>query len=123
MVERVFGSLIKKFQIVYRPCRLWKGEGMNIIVKTWAILHNMSVEKGKENSTGIQAIRLADEDNTLVGVDDTPLLRPPTDVQAASAFWQAHLEGIEDSLQHLRLDTHRWITFGLRRPQGIVMNI
>jgi hypothetical protein len=41
--ERVFGVLFKRFQVVYRPCRLWHIQDL-YIVKACCIIHIMCVE-------------------------------------------------------------------------------
>lgn len=47
-VERTFGVLIKSFQILAQPCRLWdKDEAMNLM-RTCLILHNMNREERRD---------------------------------------------------------------------------
>ena len=43
-VERVFGVLFQRFNILYMPCRLWRKSSMRDVVTACAILHNMVVE-------------------------------------------------------------------------------
>ena len=56
-VERVFGVLFKRFQILYRPCRLWHIDDMGEIVRACVILHNMICEHKRDRFTGTRATR------------------------------------------------------------------
>lgn len=103
MIERLFGILFKRFQILYRPCRQWHVSDMGQIVKACATLHNMIEESKKETSTGGRAVRIANEHNAIVVMDEMPVLQPAESVDTASAFWQQHLEGVNDNAERFEL--------------------
>jgi len=43
-VERCFGVLKQRFQILVHPCKLWYPEALDIVAKAYAILHNMIID-------------------------------------------------------------------------------
>ena len=47
-VERVLGVLFKRWQILYRPSRLWRKSDMNSIVLACVAIHNMVEEERRE---------------------------------------------------------------------------
>jgi len=51
-VERVFGVLFKRFNVLYTPSRLWYSEDMRSILRSCCIIHNMLVEERRELFTG-----------------------------------------------------------------------
>lgn len=64
-VERVFGVLIKRFQIFYRPCRLYKVEDMENFVEACIILHIMACDEKRSTYTGSRSCRLRIESEDL----------------------------------------------------------
>lgn len=48
-VERAFGVLQARFQILDKPCRLWCSEAMAVIFRACVIMHNMIVEDERDN--------------------------------------------------------------------------
>lgn len=68
-MERGFGVLQSRFNIVRRPARLWKRKSIGKIMKAYVILHNMIVKDEKEmvkfpidlNEHGVSSIVLPPE--------------------------------------------------------------
>ena len=56
-VERAFGVLQAKFQVVARPSRLWKDSVMAVIMHCCIILHNMACEYREKNKGSDRAVR------------------------------------------------------------------
>jgi Plant transposon protein len=52
-VERVFGVLFKRFNVLYQPSRLHHIEIMRSVVLACVILHNMVVEVRRDGYAGI----------------------------------------------------------------------
>jgi hypothetical protein len=52
-VEKTFGVLHARFNIVHQPARLWKQEDFMNIMQACVILHNMIVEDEKEAVTDV----------------------------------------------------------------------
>jgi hypothetical protein len=98
--ERVFGVLFKRFQVLYRPCRLWHIQDMTHIVKACCILHNMCVESRRDNYAGSRAVQILDDG---VLPDDLEFLNIPDDAAAAANFWREHLQNMEDPSEHFEL--------------------
>jgi Plant transposon protein len=88
---------------MYQPSRLWYVEGIKLIVKACVILHNMACEENRHRSSGSRAVRLDAATSEFANADDIHLIRPLNGAVEASAFWQSHLDGIEDSRQCLQL--------------------
>lgn len=61
-VQREFGVLQNKYQILERGCRLWYKDTMATIIKFCVMLHNMMMEERDEVS------RNESEDNYMVVV-------------------------------------------------------
>lgn len=50
-VDRAFGVLQKRFQILRTYCRLWSVHTLNLVVRCCIIVHNMLVEYRRNNLT------------------------------------------------------------------------
>ena len=48
-VERAFGVLVQRFQIVAKPIKLWYRDDIAAVVKCCVILHNMTVEARRDS--------------------------------------------------------------------------
>ena len=48
-VERAFGVLQARFQILDRPCKLWRVGAMEDVITCCTILHNMIVENERDD--------------------------------------------------------------------------
>jgi Plant transposon protein len=76
-VERVFGVLFKRFQILYRPSRLWHVEDVSDILTACVIIHSLVCEDRRALYTGTRAVRLFDyEDTPTEGEGLTPVWPP-----------------------------------------------
>jgi Plant transposon protein len=64
-VERVFGVLFKRFQILYHPSRLWHIETTSDIATACVIIHNMVCEERRASYTGNGAVRLPEQDHIV----------------------------------------------------------
>lgn len=64
VVERVFGVLFARWNILYSPGRLWSASDMEEVVSACVILHNMIVEQriGAFAGNGTGAERISDTD-------------------------------------------------------------
>lgn len=107
MIDRLFGVFFKKYQILYRPYRLWFVDDMNNVVRACAILHKMDLTEKKKDFTGTRFTPLADDSDKLslsslnvLGVNELPTVHAPTDPQQAYIFWQAYTDGIEGKAQY-----------------------
>jgi Plant transposon protein len=93
--ERVFGMLFKRFQILYRPSRLWSEKDMNKIVKACIIIYNMIVSHRRPGYTGTKHIRLPAE------AIDTPstmvFLQSRQSCEAQVLYWRSHISLVEDA--------------------------
>lgn len=58
-VESVFGVMFKRFGSLYAPCRLWKKEDMDNIVRACCIIHNMVCDERKDMINETQNVRSA----------------------------------------------------------------
>jgi hypothetical protein len=63
-VERVFGVLFKRFNILYQPSRLHHVETMRSVVLACVILHNMIVEVRRDGSASLRSAKLENESVT-----------------------------------------------------------
>jgi CRISPR/Cas system CMR-associated protein Cmr5 small subunit len=63
----------------------------------------MACKENRHRFTGSRAVRLDAANAEFASADDVPLIRPPNGTTEAAAFWQSHLDGIEDSRQCLEL--------------------
>jgi Plant transposon protein len=110
-VECVFGVLFKRFQILYRPCRLLHIEDMADIVRACVILHNVVCKSDRDNFTGTRATRFSEYD-----VENVKMVKPPNDEELARVFIGDRLKGIEDPRQHFELKKalvhHIWARAG-----------
>lgn len=96
-VERVFGVLFKKYQILYRPCRLWSIEDMTNVVKACVIMHNMACEERRSNFTGSREVRIRLDETEFPDPETfVTFLSPPQEESARWEFWRDHLEGAEE---------------------------
>lgn len=100
-VERVFGVLFKRFQILYRPCGLFKVEDMVKIVEACIILPNMIRGEGPAGFTGSRSCRFRMESDDLDTPQEAQIL-VPNDEEAAG-FRANHLNGIGYDAQNFEL--------------------
>ena len=76
-IERAFGVLKRKFQILVRPFELWFVKDIACIVKTMVMLHNMMVEQRisrdePENSDWYEYSASLEQDDNQMDVDVDP---------------------------------------------------
>ena len=57
-VERVFAVLFSRFNIIYKPSRLFDKENMEYVMIACCILHNMIVEVRKEGYSGTKNVHV-----------------------------------------------------------------
>jgi hypothetical protein len=100
-VERVFGVLFKRFQILYRPSRLWHKHKMTKILKTCVIIHNMVAEERKHLYHGTRNVRLFDSSEGTP--TDLVLIPNPQGAQEMAAYWRDFVAQIEDANEHRKL--------------------
>jgi Plant transposon protein len=108
-VERVFGVLFKKFNLLYRTSRLWLDQDMHVTMKAARILHNMCVDCYRPSYNDTRFLHCT-EDSSLPS--DINIITTPTARDASVAFLHEHLSGIEGKEQHvelkLALTKHIW---------------
>lgn len=103
-VERVFGVLFKKYQILYRPSRLWNVVDMDNVVKACVIMHNMCCEERRSTFTGSRVMRVRLDETEFPEPDEfVTFISPPPEDSAQSLFWSNHLVGVEEQEQHFAL--------------------
>lgn len=112
-VERVFGVLFKRFNILYRPSRLHSVDDMNNIVKACVILHNMACEERRDNFAGSRSVRMRlDETQFPTPEDFVTFQTPLVDETERRNFFQAHMSGIENGADYQALQkaltNHIW---------------
>ena len=66
-IERCFGVLISKYEILARPIRLWYMDDINTIMQCCVILHNMTIETRRDSFIFNDLRDVEDED---VNVDE-----------------------------------------------------
>ena len=109
-VERVFGVLFKRFNVLYMPFRLWYTEDMRTIMSACVVIHNVLEEERRGNiwKNGMGGIRqdfLVDSD----AADNQPQGLPR--VLPSEQYAQQHLErhspsrDVENLSKHTRLKT------------------
>jgi Plant transposon protein len=89
-VERVFGVMFQRFNIIYQPSRLFDKGSMEDVMYACCIIHNMVVESRKESYTGTRHARLINLQACL-GSSAT-LITEPEDLREASLFWASRLD-------------------------------
>lgn len=114
MIERLFGVLFKKYQILYRPSRLWFVEDMKDIVHTCAILHNMNVSANKANYTGTRVTRIAEEGDNVLGVNGLPTVHAPLDPSKPPFSGRSMPMASKGTLSTLSCEMHWWRIYGRR---------
>ncbi|CAN6272488.1 unnamed protein product [Urochloa humidicola] len=111
-VERVFGVLQSRFNIVRRPARLWKRKSIGRIMKVCVILHNMIVEDEKEmvkfpidlNEHGGSSIALSPE----VQMGGDPVFSEVLRRRANIRNHETHTQLKKDLIEHI------WQQYGNR---------
>jgi len=112
-IERAFGVLQSRFNIVRRPSRLWKRKSIGRIMKACVILHNMIVEDEKEmvkfpidlNEQGGSSIALPPEVQKGGGPIFCEILRRRADIH----HQPTHKQLKQDLIEHI------WQKFPNRR--------
>jgi hypothetical protein len=93
-VERVFGALFQRFNIIYQPSRLYDKVSKDDFIYTCFIIHNMVVECKSEGFSGTKNACIT---HLLTHVGTTAQkITEPESLKEASIFWMARL-GEEDS--------------------------
>ena len=112
-IERAFGVLQSRFNIVHRPSRLWKRKSIGRIMKACVILHNMIVEDEKEmvevpidlNEQGGSSIALPPEVQKGGGPIFSEILRRRAEIH----HQPTHKQLKKDLIEHI------WQKFANRR--------
>ena len=116
-VERAFGILVRKFQILSRPCEYWYVDDMKSIMYGCIIMHNMMVEdrldRDEAECADMYAVEMNSEDDpaereaTLERVvSDNTGLRPPEDkIDSQYETQLKRWEALYDEREHIRLQT------------------
>jgi hypothetical protein len=118
-VERAFGVLKSRFQILGTPSKVWSLERMATIIKTCIILHNMIVERRSQDA--IPDAILVNENQNLendglneggVGVARRQVVIPINPPEGSIAALTANMRNIADQLKHRELKAdlieHLW---------------
>jgi Plant transposon protein len=100
-VERVFGVLFKRFEILYGPSRLWFEGDMSQVIKACVIIHNMIVESRRDSYSGTRKKGDDAYDPYPEEISDNILISPPEERSESAEFWQRRLGGIEDIHEHM----------------------
>lgn len=102
-IERLLGSIFKKWQILYRLACMHDINVMDLIVKTYSILHKITVEERRSAFPGSRAVRSAENDEKSTDTSELLTTEAPEDAAAAANFWHNHSEGFEDGAHHFQL--------------------
>ena len=109
-VERAFGVLQARFQIIDKPCKLWNQDNMKDIITACVILHNMIVEDERDDYTLTQ--RYLIEDPNRIPID----LSPASDIPHSDHQIRSTMRGLYDQQRHDRLQNdlveHLWAAVG-----------
>ena len=109
-VERAFGVLQARFQILDRPCKLWCSDAMTVIFRACVIMHNMIVEDERDDYSLTQKYLTEGPDFVPIVVTPAPTL-PNTNDQIRS-----NLRGMYNAQRHIDLRTdlmeHLWVLHG-----------
>ena len=112
-VERVFGVLFKRFNILYCPGRYWSVSDLTSIVQTCVIIHNMIVEVRAESYLPQAELTEPIPSGVDLGAGASQHNSPAGPSQAGT---QAPNLGVKDRHEHLRLANaliaHHWTVFG-----------
>lgn len=63
-VERAFGVLTSRFEIIKNPARMWSKDELTSIMRTCIILHNMIIEDQRDCSTPFDYRDISTSDST-----------------------------------------------------------
>ena len=110
-VERAFGVLQARFQIIDRPCKLWCPGAMKTVITACVILHNMIVEDERDHYAYTQHY-LADNP------DRVPISLAPADhLPRTAARIRSALRSLQDERTHIQLQNdlveHLWCLKGV----------
>ena len=98
-VERAFGVLQARFQILQRPARVWTSQKMDLIIKACIILHNMVVaDSGYNIAVEVPRHLTLDAADDVVQVDEDMELE-----HGGHGHIARFLASIEDKEEHLSL--------------------
>jgi Plant transposon protein len=103
-VERVFGFLLKRFNILYQPSRLHYVDTMRSVVLACVILHNMIVEVRRDGYAGVSGDSFSFEPSGATSIRTISKART---VQERVSQWQAVCNAIFHS---------RVVNFSRNRP-------
>jgi Plant transposon protein len=91
VLELYTGVLVKRFGIIYRPCRMWHKEEMTTAGNACVIIHNMIVSQRRDKYKGTQNIRLPEDDTRMPR--EFRLVHMPHTCYKQAKFWRAHVDG------------------------------
>ncbi|CDF36713.1 unnamed protein product [Chondrus crispus] len=108
-VERLFGVLFKRFNILFQPSRLYRKADMRAVVQACAIIHNMVVAARRDGYA---------DPIMRVDADAMRVVRPqqPASEAELREFWETHVDGTDDLQQQQALlealQDHIWRVSG-----------
>lgn len=119
--EPLFSALYKRYQILYRPCRLSSKAAMNLVAEMYFKLHNVTTRDRVQRSKykGTQVTRLPQE--ALPAPTSAHLLAFPDrdDAQTQVVYWSDRVGSLETPVECLDLKellaNHLWNLAGWRR--------
>jgi hypothetical protein len=110
-VERAFGVLQARFQILDRPCKLWSADAMEDVITACVILHNMIVEDERDNYR-LNNDYLFGDAAAQSGIEVFPALPRPKTIEEIRATGRSLLSKDRHFQLQADLIEHLWAIHG-----------